>query len=110
VISNGYTIVSDGSDSSGGGTSLSSPLWAGMWARVVGTSHGKRGYGFANPLIYAIGKDPKRYADSFYDITVGTNGLNQAQPGWDYTTGFGVPRLSGLLKNVRVLGQSRGRR
>jgi pseudomonalisin len=110
VISNGYTIVSDGEDSSGGGTSLSSPLWAGMWARVVGTSNGKRGYGFANPLIYAIGKDPKRYTDSFYDITLGTNGLNQAQTGWDYTTGFGVPRLSGLLKNVRVLGQSkRGR-
>ncbi len=33
VISNGYTIVSDGADSEGGGTSLSSPLWAGMWAR-----------------------------------------------------------------------------
>ncbi|HEY1596671.1 MAG TPA: S53 family peptidase [Thermoleophilaceae bacterium] len=109
VISNGYTIVSDGSDSEGGGTSLSSPLWTGMWARVVGTSPGKRGYGFANPLIYAIGKNPKAYGQSFYDITTGTNGLNQAQSGWDYTTGFGVPRLSGLLKNVQALSHTRKR-
>jgi pseudomonalisin len=110
VISNGYTIVADGADSEGGGTSLSSPLWAGMWARVVGTSPGRRGYGFANPLIYSIGKDPKRYAQSFYDITTGTNGLNQAQTGWDYTTGFGVPKLSGLLKNVVALSRTRAGR
>jgi pseudomonalisin len=109
IISNGYTIVADGQDSEGGGTSLSSPLWAGMWARVVGTSPGGRGYGFANPLIYAIGKDRKRYSQSFYDITTGTNGLNQAQSGWDYTTGFGVPRLSGLVKNVQALAHSRKR-
>ena len=105
VISNGYTIVSDGADSEGGGTSLSSPLWAGMWARVVGASPGRKGVGFANPTIYAIGKDPKRYAESFYDITTGTNGLNPAQTGWDYVTGFGVPRLGGLLKNVAAVSK-----
>jgi pseudomonalisin len=109
VISNGYTIVSDGSDSIGGGTSLSSPLWTGMWARVVGASPGRRGYGFANPLIYSIGKNPTRYAQSFYDITTGTNGLNPAQTGWDYVTGFGVPRLGGLLKNVQAVAQPRRR-
>jgi subtilase family serine protease len=109
VISNGYTIVSDGTDSSGGGTSLSSPLWAGMWARVVGASPGRRGYGFANPLIYAIGKNPGRYAQSFHDITSGSNGLNPAQPGWDYVTGFGVPRLAGLLKNVQAVATARRR-
>ena len=109
VISNGYTIVSDGSDSIGGGTSLSSPLWTGMWARVVGASPGRRGFGFANPLIYAIGKNGARYAQSFYDVTAGTNGLNPAQTGWDYVTGFGVPRLSGLLKNVQAVAQPRRR-
>jgi pseudomonalisin len=107
VISNGYTIVADGADSEGGGTSLSSPLWAGMWARVVGASSGKKGVGFANPTIYTIGKDPKRYAESFYDITSGSNGLNPAQTGWDYVTGFGVPRLSGLLKNVAAVSKKR---
>ncbi len=75
VISNGYTIVSDGQESTGGGTSLSSPLWAGMWARVVGTAPaGTSGYGFANEAIYKIAKDPARYANSFNDVTVGSNG------------------------------------
>jgi pseudomonalisin len=101
VLSNGYTIVSDGADSTGGGTSLSSPLWAGMWARVAGTAPAGSSYGFANEIIYKIAKDPTRYAQSFHDIDVGTNGLNLAGKGYDYVTGFGVPRLTGLLANVQ---------
>jgi pseudomonalisin len=101
VLSNGYTIVSDGAAGSGGGTSLSSPLWAGMWARVAGTAPAGSSYGFANEIIYKIAKDPARYAESFHDITLGTNGANLATPGYDYVTGFGVPRLSGLLANVQ---------
>jgi hypothetical protein len=104
VISNGYKIVSDGEDSSGGGTSLSSPLWAGMWARVVGTAPaGSSGYGFANYAIYKIAKDPVRYARSFNDITVGSNGLNNAQPGYDYVTGFGTPNVTSLIADVQAV-------
>jgi hypothetical protein len=100
AISNGYTIVSDGEDA-GGGTSLSSPLWAGMWADLVSTAPpGTTGFGFANQAIYAIAKDPARYAVAFHDITVGVNGLNAARPGYDYVTGFGVPRLAGLIQQV----------
>ena len=95
AVSNGYTIVSDGEDAGGGGTSLSSPLWAGMWADVLSTAPPGATYGFANPSIYAIAKDPARYAAAFHDITVGANGLNPAQAGYDYVTGFGAPRLSG---------------
>ena len=101
AISNGYTIVSDGEDAGGGGTSLSSPLWAGMWADPG--EHGARRhdrFGFANPAIYAIAKDPARYASAFHDITAGANGLNVAGPGYDYVTGFGVPRLAGLIQQV----------
>jgi subtilase family serine protease len=102
VISNGYAIVSDGKGSSGGGTSLSSPLWAGMWARLVATAPaGSPGFGFANEAIYKVAKDPKLYAQSFHDITQGTNGLNPAVAGYDYVTGFGVPRLKGLIAAVR---------
>ncbi|MCW2994803.1 MAG: hypothetical protein JWQ18_2298, partial [Conexibacter sp.] len=108
VLSNGYTIVSDGADSTGGGTSLSSPLWAGMWARIAGTAPAGASYGFANEAIYAIAKDPTRYADSFHDITTGTNGLNPAGTGYDYVTGFGVPRLSGLLANVQAVAPAQG--
>jgi subtilase family serine protease len=101
AISNGYTIVSDGEDAGGSGTSLSSPLWAGMWADLIGTAPaGTTGFGFANQAIYAIGKDPARYAAAFHDITAGTNGLNLAHTGYDYVTGFGVPRLGGLIQQV----------
>jgi pseudomonalisin len=101
AISNGYTIVSDGQDTGGGGTSLSSPLWAGMWADLISTAPpGSTGFGFANQAIYAIAKDPTRYAAAFHDITVGVNGLNQARAGYDYVTGFGVPRLAGLIEQV----------
>jgi subtilase family serine protease len=102
VISNGYTIYSDGQESSGGGTSLSSPLWTGMWARLVSTAPaGSPGYGFADEAIYKVAKNATLYGQAFHDITQGTNGLNQAQTGYDYVTGLGVPRLSGLISAVQ---------
>jgi hypothetical protein len=108
VVSNGYTIVSDGKDSGGGGTSLSAPLWAGMWARVVGAAPvGTTGYGMANDALYKIAKDPARSGESFFDITLGANGLNPALPGYDYVTGLGVPKVSGLLKNVPAVTPAR---
>jgi subtilase family serine protease len=110
VISNGYTIVADGQEASGGGTSLSSPLWAGMWADVASTAVGTTGYGFANRAIYAIGKEPARYGQAFHDITAGTNGLNPALSGYDYVTGFGVPRLAGLIDQVQQVTPAVGRR
>lgn len=105
ALSNGYTIVSDGEDAAGGGTSLSSPLWAGMWADLASTAPPGASYGFANPSIYAIARDPARYGRAFHDITVGSNGLNPVLAGYDYVTGFGVPRLTGLIDQVqRVTG------
>jgi len=110
VVSNGYTIVADGEEASGGGTSLSSPLWAGMWADVASTAVGTTGYGFANRAIYAIGKDATRYGRALHDITAGTNGLNPALAGYDYVTGFGVPRLAGLIDQVQQVTPAVGRR
>jgi pseudomonalisin len=96
----GYNIVSEGSDTSIGGTSLSAPLWQGMWARVNGAgplgADGVANLGFADPLIYANNADATKYAASFTDITVGDNGLYPALPGYDYPTGWGVPRVTGL--------------
>jgi subtilase family serine protease len=110
AVANGYAIVSDGADAGGGGTSLSSPLWAGMWADVLSTApEGSPGYGFANHAIYAIAKDPARYAQAFHDITAGANGLNPTLPGYDYVTGFGVPRLAGLIAQVQAVTGIAGR-
>jgi subtilase family serine protease len=43
VLTNGYAIVSNGAASVGGGTSLSSPLWEGMWARIQRRLRPRRG-------------------------------------------------------------------
>jgi pseudomonalisin len=109
AVANGYTIVSDGEDAGGAGTSLSSPLWAGMWADVLSTAPPGATYGFANPSIYAIARDPARYAAAFTDITTGANGLNPALPGYDYVTGFGAPRLAGLISQVQAVTGIAGR-
>jgi pseudomonalisin len=100
VLTNGYGIVAAGKDSQGGGTSLSSPLWMGMWARV-NQSAISPGYGFANETIYRLGKNATTAGRDFYDITVGANGLYAALPGWDYVTGFGTPRLTNLIADAR---------
>ncbi len=95
ALTNGYAIVAAGHDTQGGGTSLSSPLWAGMWARV-NQSSGGAGYGFANETIYRLGKNPATAGRDFFDVTLGVNGLYSALPGWDYVSGFGTPRLTNL--------------
>ena len=100
VLSNGYAIVADGAASQGGGTSLSSPLWAGMWARI-NQSAGGAGYGFANETLYRLGKNDATRARDFFDVTVGINGLYAALPGWDYVSGFGTPDVANIIADAR---------
>ena len=98
VLTNGYSVVGSGGWTSGGGTSLSAPLWLGMWARVQGAAH--RNLGFAAPLLYAVGKNPTTYSRDFYDVTLGGNGIHTAGTGWDYTTGWGTPNVAGLIADI----------
>jgi len=100
VLTNGYAIIAAGAASQGGGTSLSSPLWAGMWARV-NQSAGGQGYGFANETLYRLGKNDTTRARDFFDITVGTNGIYAALPGWDYVSGFGTPDVANIISDAR---------
>jgi pseudomonalisin len=105
IVGNGYDIVTRGRFADGGGTSLSSPLWAGMWARIQSASDNDGGLGFANYAIYRIGTNPAAYHRDFFDVTStdlrtglpSTNGLYPTLPGWDYVTGFGTPRVAGLI-------------
>jgi subtilase family serine protease len=109
VTGNGYDIVSAGTftEGGGGGTSLSSPLWAGMWARVQSASPSAGGNGFANYPIYRAGNGPTAARD-FFDVSSAdpatglpaTNGLYPTLPGWDYVTGFGTPRVDGLIQDL----------
>ena len=100
IATSSYDIYSDelGGASGEGGTSLSSPLMMGMWARVQAAARG--GTGFADPLIYAVGKNATQDAADFNDYEVGTNGAYQALLGWDYVTGWGTPNLTPLMKDV----------
>lgn len=73
-----------------GGTSLASPLTAGLIANVDADRvfNGKSKLGAAtNHEIYAAGSVSYHY--HFYDVTTGSTG-NAAAPGWDNATGLGV--------------------
>jgi pseudomonalisin len=100
VVSNGYLIYDfSGAPLRAGGTSLSAPLWQGMWARVQAAapvSRGGRvlGLGFANPKLYAAAAR----AAAFTDIVVGGNGAYVATPGWDYVSGWGSPDVAVLMR------------
>jgi hypothetical protein len=100
AVGNGYTVIVDGREFSGGGTSLSSPLWMGMWARIQAASTNPGGNGFANPALYAAGNDPAKAARDYHDITVGANGAYVATPGWDYVSGFGSPDVTNLMLDI----------
>lgn len=99
VLTNGYSVYGGSGFTSGGGTSLSSPLWMGMWARVVGAA-GHKALGFAAPWLYRMGSNPTTYARDFYDVTLGGNGIHAATTGWDYTTGWGAPNVAGLIADI----------
>jgi len=98
-----------GSDTEDGGTSLSSPLWAGIWGRINSASPNGAGWGFAPVALYAIGNDPAKDVSDFYDVTVGSNGdftaiaRNPADPtGWDYVSGLGAPDGAHIIDSLRT--------
>jgi subtilase family serine protease len=81
-----------------GGTSLSSPFWAGLAADRDSYQGGRSGN--FNPLLYLLyNVDPGRY---FHDITgIGqhttNNGLFPTTPGYDLATGIGTPKMAALI-------------
>ncbi|EKM58698.1 uncharacterized protein PHACADRAFT_207484 [Phanerochaete carnosa HHB-10118-sp] len=90
------TIVVNGTLGTVGGTSCSSPIFAGMIALINDAliAANKSTLGFLNPLLYA---NPS----AFNDITTGSNpGCNTsgfpALKGWDPVTGLGTPKFTAL--------------
>lgn len=98
----GANVYVDGSILIVGGTSLSSPLALGTWARMISA---KPKLGFAAPHLYALynGKvTPGTYPNGgFHDIIAGSNGLYSALPGWDYTTGLGSFWINELYADLK---------
>ena len=82
-----------------GGTSLSSPLSVGSWARIE-SSHSNK-LGFAGPLIYQLANGgPTPSSPYFNDVTLGANGYGVALPGYDYTTGIGSWDIDVVNKQI----------
>jgi len=87
-----------------GGTSLSSPQWAGLVALADQINGG--GLGLINPALYTIGANPARYAADFFDITTGNNTADPsvsgypATPGWDPITGLGTPNAASFVPDL----------
>ncbi|MGZ4410295.1 MAG: S53 family peptidase [Gaiellaceae bacterium] len=89
--------------SSGGGTSASAPLWAGLVA--LADQYAGRRLGFVNAGLYRIGRS-RLYHTALHDITDGNNTVRfppktisgyHAGPGWDPVTGWGSPIASVLV-------------
>ncbi len=82
-------IVVNGADAGVLGTSWSSPLNVGVWARLE--SARCNSLGFEAPILYALDttQQPGSTAAGFHDVLLGSNGEFSAAPGWDYTTGYG---------------------
>ncbi len=76
------------------GTSLATPLWAGVTA--IGDQYAGRSLGFLDPQLYTILRGPNYSAD-FHDILSGNNGAYTAGPGWDPVSGIGTPIVGKLV-------------
>jgi subtilase family serine protease len=82
-----------------GGTSGSSPFWAGMAALLqqAAAKQGVSQLGFLGPLLY---KAAAAHPEAFHDVTRGGNLLDNATAGWDYATGIGTPVGTKLVDAV----------
>merc|ERR1711865_333335 len=96
-----------------GGTSASSPTFAGVAAYLNDLSYKKKGkpLGFLNPLLYKMHQESP---EAFTDVTVGDNKCTEngcfssckgymAAKGWDPVTGLGTPVASTMLAYVEKL-------
>jgi subtilase family serine protease len=96
VIPQGRTTVSWYSM---GGTSLSTPQWAGIVAimnakRALGS---QSNLGLVQSLLYPASSQSGFYSTLFADITSGTSGLISAAPYYDIPSGLGSPNVQSLL-------------
>lgn len=90
-----------------GGTSASSPQWAGIAAIATQRSRQLYGHdlGYINPALYAIASSG-RYAADFFDVRTGGNQTDPSVPGysagtgWDPVTGLGTPNAANLVPDL----------
>jgi kumamolisin len=91
-----------------GGTSQAAPIWAGLMALADEYMRRNGGHrlGFANPALYAIARPGAPYP-AFHDVTVGSNLVYPATPGYDMASGLGTPDGWNLARDL--LAYEKGR-
>jgi len=98
-----------------GGTSSSSPQFAGILGLILEdltdrggvdfAPNGRPRFGRINDFIYSLDGDP----EAFFDLSGGDTGIlpdgseGVGQPGWDFVTGWGAPIASGLDEKLLLL-------
>jgi xanthomonalisin len=88
----GSKVIVNGSIQQIGGTSLSAPLFAGAWSRVIATKG--TAVGFAGPLIYALPQS------DFHDVVSGNNAGSTATTGYDLASGRGSLILNTAMAHI----------
>ena len=95
------SITSSGNYVSGwngvGGTSASTPLWAGYLADLIAQS-GQLGN--ANPTLYGV---YQKSPTAFSPVTQGNNLLYHAGPGWNPVAGLGSVNVDALATDLNTL-------
>jgi len=84
-----------------GGTSISSPMWAGLIAIAdqARAARGEPSLDSATQLLPALYQISQADSHAFHDITQGYNGYS-AGPGYDLVTGLGTPNAQNLIPDL----------
>jgi xanthomonalisin len=82
-----------------GGTSFSSPIWAGFTALMnqFATKKGKPTVGFLNPTVYNLSKGNKKM---LHDVIGNSSGAFPAVKGYDLVGGLGAPNGQKTIKAI----------
>ena len=80
------------------GTSVATPVWAGIWALLDEAKGGHAGFGDGAERLYRLGAAG---SSGLRDITAGAIGDGTtpgfpARAGWDFATGWGAPDVGAL--------------
>jgi len=117
ALGHNYIIMASGSNMPVGGTSASSPAFAGIIALLNDQrlKNGQSPVGFANPLLYKMAAE---HPTAFNDVTSGDNICTEdgcassckgfrAYKGWDPVTGLGTPNVQEMLNYLKQLDAAR---
>ena len=88
-----------------GGTSAATPLWASLIVLIdqLAEQHGQHPLGFLNPALYQMESGLGSGVTAplpFHDVSIGGNLYYDANPGWDYSTGWGSPDAAVLAQDI----------